>query len=110
MVAPIRKTEFKDPIFVIPSASAISDIFKTMIFINLIDETTEMVKYLLSRLSEQIKTIKRPDMIIQAFSANLIAKSLTRFLKDLCNGETQVWVYMKYIGLSINLCNILRVF
>lgn len=45
-IVPIKKVGFEDLIFVISSTNTIFDISKTMIFINLIDETTEMVKYL----------------------------------------------------------------
>lgn len=57
-VVPIRKAGFQNLAFIIPSAGAIFNIIKTMIFIDLIDEVSEIVKYLRSRLSKCIKTIK----------------------------------------------------
>lgn len=80
MIALIRKTGFKNCVLVIPRPSAISNIPKTMIFIDLIDKTTEMVKYLQSRLSKHIRMIKQSDMIIRVFFANLTAESQMRLL------------------------------
>lgn len=64
MVALIWKVGFKDLVFVIPSTSTISDISKTMIFVDSIDETIEMVKYLWSRLSKRIRRIRQLEVII----------------------------------------------
>lgn len=69
-IALIGLAGFKDLIFVISYASAISNILKILIFVNLIDVTTEIVKYLQSKLSKCIKTTKQLDMIILAFSIN----------------------------------------
>lgn len=109
-VAPIRKAGFEDLAFIIPSAGTVSDIPKTMIFVDSIDEATEMVKYLRSKLFKRIKTLRRPLEIIRTFSANLTAESRARFLQDLCSGETRVWVCTECAGLGINLRDILRAF
>ncbi len=80
IVVPIKKAEFEDLIFVISSACTISDIFKVMIFVGLIDKITEMFKHLRSRLFEYIRKTRRPNVIIWTFFANLTAESQTRFL------------------------------
>lgn len=46
MIVLIKKAGFKDLVFVIPSVGAIFNIFKTMIFIDFINEIIKMVKYL----------------------------------------------------------------
>lgn len=74
VVAPIRKARFENLAFIIPSAGTISDISKTMIFIDSIDEFIEMVKYLRSKFSKRIRRIKQSDVIIQTFFANLTIK------------------------------------
>lgn len=63
-IALIKKIRSEDLAFVIPSAGIISDIPKTMIFVDLIDEAIEIVKYLWSKLSKHIKKIKQPNIII----------------------------------------------
>lgn len=105
-VALIRKTWVKDLVLVVLSASTVSNILKIMIFVDLIDKATEMVKYLQSNPFKRIKTLRGPLEIIQAFSANLNAKSKARFLYDLCSKKIRVLVFNKCAGLGINFCNI----
>ena len=54
IVSPIRKSEFKDLDFLVPSGGAIGNISKTMIFVDSIDEAEKMAKHLQSRLPERV--------------------------------------------------------
>lgn len=53
-VALIRTVGLRNLAFIIPSTSIISNISKTMMFIDLIDENTEIIQYLWLRLSKRI--------------------------------------------------------
>lgn len=87
----IRKPGYKDLAFLVPSGKTISKISKTVIFVDLIDEPIKMTKYLQLRLSELIQNDeKKTEVIIHAFSANLLTTSRTKFLADLRLNDTQI--------------------
>ncbi len=46
IISPIRKPGYENLVFLIPSGRAIGKIPKTMIFVDLIDDTIKMAKYL----------------------------------------------------------------
>ncbi len=109
IVSPIRKAGFKNLDFLIPSGGAVSEIPKTMIFVDKMNEAIKMAKHLRSRLPEYIQNERDPEDIIRTFSANLTTTSRSKFLADLRSGNTRIWICMECTGMGINLSNIRRV-
>lgn len=108
IISSIRKTRFKDLDFHIPSRGAIGKIPKTIIFIDKIDNTIQMVKPLQSRLYKCIRRKRHPNHIIRTFTVNLIITSKTKFLADLCSSETRIQIGTECIDMDINLLDICR--
>lgn len=107
-MSPIRKPGFEDLAFLVPSGGATGEIPKTMIFVDLIDDTINIAKYLRSRLPERIRNDKKAEDIIRTFLASLSTTSRTRFLADLRSGDTRIWICTKCAGMGINLPEIRR--
>ncbi len=103
IVSPIRKTSFKDLDFLILSRGAVSKIPKTMIFMDKIDDTIQIVKHLWSRLLEYIRREGCLNYCIHKFTVNLTTTSRTKFLADFYLGETQIWICTEYASMGINL-------
>lgn len=77
MILSIKKPGFGDLTFAILSSGTVYNIFKTMIFVDSINDAVAMTKYLHLKLFQQMKTIGRLDQIIQIFSANLSTSTKT---------------------------------
>lgn len=90
IVSLIHKTRFKDLDFLILSEGTIDKILKTIIFMNKITHTIQIVKYLCSKLPKYIYRKKCSNYIIHIFTANFITISKIKFLTDFHLGETQI--------------------
>lgn len=64
MVLSIKNPGFGNLSFAILSNGFIHNIFKKIIFVNLINNAIIITKYLSSKLFQQIKTTKSPNQII----------------------------------------------
>ncbi len=107
IVSLIHKPGYEDLAFPVLSGGAIGKIPKTMIFVDLIDDTIKMAKYLRSRLLESIRNDgKKANVIIRTFSANLSTTSRTKFLADLRSGDTRIWICTECASMGINLSDI----
>lgn len=83
IVSLICKANFKNLDSLILNRDAIGKIFKIMIFVDKINNTIMMAKYLQSKLFEQIQNEKDPENVICIFSANLTITSRSKFLASL---------------------------
>ncbi len=108
IVSLIRKTRFKDLDFFILSRGTVSEIPKTIIFVDKIDNAIQMAKHLRSRLPKRIRKEGCLNSIIRTFMANLTTTSRTKFLADFHSGETRTGICTKCAGMGINLLNICR--
>lgn len=106
IVSLLRKIRFKDLDFLISSGGTVGKIPKIIIFMDKINNTIQMAKYLRSRFSEHIWRKKHPNQIIYIFTAKLTTTSRIKFLADLCLGETQIRICVKCANMGINLLNI----
>lgn len=83
MVYFIWKSGFGDLVFLILRHSPISEIFKTIIFIDQIKIAIELKKYLWSRFSDYARNENQAFGIIQSLTSNLNANIRTKVMKDL---------------------------
>ncbi len=91
IMSPIRKPGYEDLAFLVPSEGAISKISKIMIFINLIDDTIKVAKYLRLRLPKSIQNDgKKAEVIICTFSTNLSTTLKIKFLADFKSNDTHI--------------------
>lgn len=107
IVSLIRNPGYENVIFLVLSGGAIGKILKIIIFVDLINNTIKIAKYLQSRLPESIQNDrKKANIIIRTFSAILSIILRTKFLADLRSSDTRRWIYIECASMSINLSDI----
>lgn len=102
----IHKVSYKKLDFFILSRDAIDKIIKIIIFIDKIDDTIEIVKYLRSQFFERIKNKKYLKDIIYIFLTNFTIILRSRVLANLQLSNIQIWIYIEYTDMSINFFDI----
>lgn len=80
-----------------------------MIFVDKIDNTIKIAKYLYSNLFKRIQKKKYLNHIIRRFMTNFTNISRTKFLPNLDLDETQIQCYTKCMGMGIDLLDICRI-
>lgn len=90
-VAPITSSGFQELNFLVPpKIGGIGNIEKTIIFIDGIEKSIALRKYLQSFLPNNLKD--RSEKIIVSFSSILEAKTKTGCSKDFLNGNTRILI------------------
>lgn len=103
IVIPICRSGFKDLDFLILNGSAISKILTIIMFVDKIDNTIAIAKYLRLRLLERIKREKRSNPIIHTFTANFTTILGIIFLVNLFSDKIWIEICTEYTGMDINL-------
>ena len=107
MVYSIQKLGFWDIAFLIPKNGPISEIPKTMVFVNKIEDAIELEKYLWSRLPDFIYNGKQIFVIILFFTFNLDANTRTKIMKNLRHKNAQICICIECAGIGINISDII---
>ena len=107
-IASITSSGFKDLNFLLPpKISGIGNIKKTMIFVDSIEKSIALAKYLQSLLPNNLKN--RGEKIIVSFSSILEAKTKTDCLDDFLNGDTKILICTNVAGMGVDIPDIRRV-
>lgn len=107
-VAPITSSGFKDLNFLVPSKiGGISNIEKTMTFVDSVEKGIALGKYLEFLLPNNLKD--RGEKIIVSFSSILEAKTKTDCLEDFPNGDTRILICTDAAGMGVDISDIRRV-
>lgn len=101
----ILNSDFEDLEFLIPlKLGDISNIEKTIIFVDSIEKSRDRAIYLRSLLLDNLKD--KSDNIIRSFSSILWAKTNTNWLKDFRNDNTKIIIYIDIIGIDVDTLDI----
>lgn len=80
-----------------------------MVFVDKIEDTIELNRYLQSKLPDCIRNGGQAFVIIQSIISNLDAHTRIRIMEDLQHGNAQICIYIECAGMSINISDIMRV-
>ena len=107
-IAPITSSGFEDLNFLVPpKIGGIGNIEKTVIFVNSIEKSIALGKYLRSFLPNNLKD--RGKKIIVSFSSILEAKTKTDCLEDFLNGNTRILICIDAAEMGVDILDIKRV-
>lgn len=87
-----------------PKIDRISNIEKTMIFVDKVEKNIALRKHLQFLLPNNLKN--RGKKIIISFSSILEIKIKTNCLKDFFNNNTKILIYIKAIRIKVNIPDI----
>lgn len=108
MVAKIKTLkEFDELVFLVPTASAASTISKTIIFVNNLDDEMTLVYHLCNLFFTHMKNDK--ERIIKTFTLVLEPDAKEEYLKDFCNGDIRIWIYMNTVKMGVDIKNVVWV-
>lgn len=83
------------------AGGSISDIPKTMIFIDKIENGFKMAKYFWSLLPKSMR--KKRDQIIRIFSSNWEPSKWEFFIEEFKNGNTRILIYIDTAKIGVNI-------
>lgn len=109
MIIPIRRPKFEDLEYTVACDGVIALIPKTFIFVDNINHSIAMRKYLCLVLCRQKQSSKEAKAVIQPFSFNLEPATWYRFFQDIRWGNTRVWICIECAGMGINLRDIAQI-
>lgn len=80
-----------------------------IVFINKIENIIRLKKYLRFRLPNYVCNEKPDFVVIQLITSNLDANIKTQVIKDLQYKIIPIYIYIKYISMSINIFDIIYI-
>ncbi len=90
-----------------PQTGGISDIPKTMIFVDKIEDGIKMAQSLRSLLPKSL--CKKGDQIIQTFSSNQEPSRREFFIEEFENRNTRILICTDVAGMEVNIRDVARV-
>lgn len=102
---PIWKPQWNKLAFLVPTGP-VGKIPKTLIYVDNIDKTANIVKFLKTKLPECIWESEYADVVIQDFSSNLEKDTCYQHMAALWTGDTRIWVCTECADMGIDIPDI----
>lgn len=99
---------FWDLAFLVPKYNPISEIPKTMIFLNKIEDIIEIKRYLQSRLLDCICNKNQASVVISSITFNLNANTRIKVIENLRYSNAWICIYIEYASIGINIPDIIH--
>lgn len=99
----------QDLTFLVFKYGQISEILKTIIFVNKIEDAIKLKKYLYLRFSNCVYNKNQASVVIRSFTSNLDINIKTKIIEDLKYVNTQICICMQCVSMGINILDIIRI-